>query len=185
MNTELTEEEKFVRKKVTEIYPQIIINAQKTAGAAYDKYGHDLIGVVMEFFFDKPVEYQLKVINDGKLENFLTKLMAMQLKLGTTRFYHHYRKFHEKQREFLPNYEYGQNDFYPEPFQDEPDILNECIKKSIDELEPYKKMLVTDLVIHGDTYKQVSERYNIQYGHLKRDLTKVLKDIRNKCKHLQ
>jgi len=185
MYNKLTEEEIFVRKEIEKIYPQLLINAKKTCGAAFDKHGLDLIALCVEFFLTKPLKDQLNTIANKKLENFITFMMAMQLKSGSSKFYYQYRKHHESQRELYPNYDYGQKYIaYNTAFNDEESEIVTCIKCEINKLDPYTKMLVNEKVIEGKTYTEISNTYNIQYNTLKRDTTKVIKQIQLTCKNL-
>jgi hypothetical protein len=182
---ELTKEEKLVRKELEKLYPQLQINAQKTCGAAFEKHGHDVLMVAIEFFLNKPIEVQLKAIEENKMENFITFIMATQLKSGSSHYYHHYRKHHEKQREFFPNYTYRDLEpTFDKPFQEEEKLVNVCVENKIKELPPYEKMLIEELVKKENTYTSVSKQFKIPYGHLKRDLTTVLKRINRECQHL-
>ena len=180
----LTKEEKLVRDTITQIYDQLKINCRKVCGAGYDKHGDDLLAMCVEFYLEKPLEYQLKVINDGKLEHFLTKMMAFQLKLGTTRYYHQYRKFNEKIRDFFPNYNYGKQYLNNNlAFADEENESLRCVKYYIDKLNPYEKMIINEYIIEGLTYTAISEKYNITYTHIKRDLIKLKKQLKEQCQH--
>lgn len=182
---ELTEEEKLVRKELEKIYPQLEINARKTCGAAFNKHGYDLLAVAIEFFLKKPIEVQIDAVENNKMENFITFIMGMQLKSGSSYFYTHYRKHHEKQREFFDNYKYDESQIvFDTPFQDEEKLVSSCVKKQISLLPPYEKMLVKQLVELENTYTYVSKKFNIPYPYLKRDLKKLLKNLNKKCKHL-
>lgn len=183
---ELNEDQKMVRKELSDIYPQLLINARKTLGMGFDKHHGDLIAVCIEFYLEKPLEYQLKVISDGKLEHFLTHMMSFQAKLSTTRYWHHYRKFTEKIREFYPNYNYGPKytDF-PTPFEDEQSEVVSCMKAAIQDLNPYEKMIVNEYLIERNTYTFLVKKYKIDYTHLKKDAARLKKLIGNRCKHLR
>jgi hypothetical protein len=173
-----------VRTELEKIYPQLVINARNTCGAGYNKHGDDLLAMCIEFYLEKPIEYQLKVIDDGKLENFITHMMGFQLKLGTTKYFHHYRKFSERMREFFPGYAYaGENVTFPKPFEDEPSELMMCMKQVIDKLNPYEKMIVDELIINKQKYSYVSKKYKIAYGHLKKDKVNLIKKIKQSCQH--
>ena len=64
----LTEDEIFIRKKIEEVYPQLVLNARKVSTTNFHKWGLDLITTVVEFFLKKPIETQLSTIENGKLE---------------------------------------------------------------------------------------------------------------------
>ena len=104
---ELNEEEIFVRKELAEAYPQLQINCRNVCGSAFGKHGGDLLAMCIEFYLEKSLKYQLKVIKDGKLVNFITYLMNFQLKRDTTRYHYHYRKWDIAQRELYTDYDYG------------------------------------------------------------------------------
>lgn len=184
---ELSKDEKYVRECLSKEYPQLVINCQKVCGAAYNKYGGDLLAICVEYYLNKPIEYQLKVINDGKLEHFITHLMNFQLKRATTKFYHQYRKFHEGQRELFDNYDYSPPGDLDEerPFKDEKSEVMICIEESIKKLNPYEGMLVKEKILNNLNFAEISEKYNIGYFHLKKDLSKIIKKIKNTCSHLR
>ena len=185
MNKELSQDEKMIRKEIEKIYPQLLINARKTCGYAFDKHGLDLIAVCVEFFLSKPLEDQLKTIKNNKLENFITFMMAMQLKSGSSKFYKYYRKHHESQRELYFNFDYGDKYIqYNDAFQDEESEIITCIQCEIDKLDPYFKMLVQEKLIGEQTYTHISKKYDINYNALKKDTNKAIKTIQEKCKHL-
>ena len=180
---ELTQDEIKVRKALTDIYPQLIINCEKVCGAGYNQWGDDLLTLAIEFFLEKDTDYQLKVIGDGKIEHYITKIMNVQLKLGTTKFYHKYRKFSEKQRELYPNYNYGSAYITnSEPFADEMSDCATCIQKEIDKLDPYLKMLAEERLINGRKFIDISRKYNnISYTSLKKDSEALQAKIKRKC----
>jgi len=182
---ELTKDEKYVRDCITKIYPQLQINARNVCGAAYNKHGGDLLALCIEYYLKKDIEYQLKVINDGKLEHFITHMMNFQLKHATTKFYHQYRKHHEKQREWLPNYDYGLVEDFERPFSDEVSDVMQCIEHMRKELNPYEGMLITEYVLNELNFQEISKKYNIAYYHLKRDLEEVLLNIKKTCGKLR
>lgn len=181
----LTDKEKKVREELTKIYPQLVINCRNVTGAAYNKHGGDLLAVCVEFYLSKPLDYQLKVIDDGKLEHFLTHMMNFQLKLGTTRFYHYYRKHHERQREWLPNWDYDIDPEFAKPFEDEEDPVITCLNKQIKDLDPYKKMIVEEFIKNGESYHSICKKYNISYSVLKRDTQQLILNLKRQCKHLR
>ena len=181
----LTKDEIFVREELTKVYPQLIINARKTCGYVFDKHGLDLIAVCVEFYLNKDIEVQLKVIADGKLENYITFIMGMQLKSGHSKFYRDYRKHNEMQRDFLPNYRYG-DDYVPftQPFEDEEDECISCLKKQIEKLNPYLSTIVNEHVINGKTFTDISSQYDLPYEGIRKDTKATLKTLKEKCQHL-
>lgn len=181
---ELNEEEIFVRKELEEAFPQLQINCKNVCGVAYNKHGHDLLAMCIEFYLEKTLEYQLKVINDGKLVNFLTYLMNFQLKRNTTRYHYHYRKWDLAQRELYPDYNYGRKyTGLPEPFKDEEDEAVTCLKKAIEGLDVYQKMIVDEHIQNGEKVTKLSKKYKINYQTLKKDIDQLKLTLKRKCKH--
>ena len=185
---ELTEEEVWVRKELEKLYPQLVINCQKTLGAAYAKHGGDLLAVCIEFFLNKPIATQVDAFKTGKAENFITFMMGMQSKSGSSKFYTEYRKHNEKQRELYDNYDYSYMQSIsdmPEPFDDEVSELMQCINEQMEDLNPYEKMLIQERVIKGLRFVEIADTYNINYTSLSSELKKVLNKIKTKCNHLR
>lgn len=181
----LNEEEKLIRKELGRIYPQLILNAKKTCGYAFAKHGLDGLAVAIEFFLSKPLEDQVRTFKEGKMENFITFILAVQVKSGTSKFYTQYRKHHENQREIFPDYNYGDKfQILNDAFIDEENEVVACIKCEISKLDPYLKMLVNERALEGKTYTSISETYDINYNTLKKDTQKAILKIKNKCKPL-
>lgn len=179
----LSEDEVYVRKELAKIYPQLQVNIRKVCGMGYDKWGPDLLSLAIEMFLEKKVETQLKTIADGKLENFITYIANFQLKIGkTSRFYHRFRKHSNSHREYFANYDYNIDPEFPTPFEDEKSMLDICIEKETKNLMPYEKMLIQKRVQQNWKFTELEELYNIPASTMARDVKRILKEIKNKCK---
>ena len=180
MKKELTKDEKFVRKELAKIWPQLQINERKILGAAYQLYGGDLMAIAVEFFLNKPIENQLQAIEEGKMENYITFMANLQAKSSTTKFYHDYKKHTLNMREYYPD-SYLYDAHVIEDTSD--DDLMFCIKHNIQNLTPFEKMLVEQRIIKGMSYEDIVTKYDIPYSALSNELTKVKKKLRKLCKH--
>ena len=179
---ELTQDEKFVRDELTKAYPQLQINVKNVTGAGAPIWADDLLALSVQMYLEKPIEYQLKVIKDGKLVNFITKVMNFQLKVGkTTKFWFDYRKHSNSFREIFPNYAYKNENFRDEPFYKEKSELEMCIECERKKLDPFQSMLIQRRVEQEWSFKDISKMYNIPYNSLQRELTLVLKRIKKRC----
>lgn len=181
----LTEEEKYVRKKIEEVYPQLVINARKVSTTNFYKWGLDLITTVVEFFLNKPIEQQLKTIEDGKLENMLTFMMSVQLRSTSSRFYSEFRKHTLAIRELYTDYQYTGMDYnmedgYDEVFQSE---LMKCVDYHARELDVYKRMVYEEILRQGKTYTEVSKHYKINYNHLRETTEELRQYFNDRCEH--
>ena len=180
---DLTQQQKRVRREIERIYPQLLINCEKTCTTNFQRWGHDILALCIEMFLSKEIETQIKVIEDGKLENYITFMIGLQLKSSSSRFYHHYRKPVDKIREFFPNYAYkGQNVSFPEPFQDEQDPVITCLLKVKEELPPFEKMVLDRHMINKEKFIDLSQEYQIPYFQFKLAKDKVKKLMTQKCK---
>ena len=182
MSRELTKEEVWVREELTKLYPQLVINCQKTLGAAYPKHGGDLLAVCIEFFLNKPIETQVESFKSGKAENFITFMMGMQSKSGSSKFYNQYRRFNESIRDYYEDhyiYDYEQEEIF------EVDDYMLCIRRVQDQLNPYEKMLIQERIMLGEKFVDIAEKYDIPYSSLAFELKQVLKKIKKKCQHLR
>lgn len=180
MKKGLTEQEKWVRKELTKLYPQLQINEKKVLGSAYDMYGGDLLAVAVEFFLNKPIDNQVEAFEEGTAENYITYMMNLQAKSSTTKFYHEYKKHTLKMREYYPD-SYLYDAHVEEDKSDDDRML--CLKAAIKELDPFEKMLVEERIIKGVGYEDIREKYDIPYSALSNQLTKVKKKLRKKCQH--
>jgi hypothetical protein len=190
----LTEQEIWVREQLTKLYPQLVINARNTCGSVFDKYGYDLIAVCVEFFLKKPIQVQIDAFNNGTAENFITYMMGLQLKSSNTHFYKYYRKHHEKQREYYEDLDYTnvksvkapeeQKLVSYQPEIQETDLMQNCLKVTVDKLNPYEVMLVRERLIEGKSYTYITKKYGIPYQSVSNDSKQLRKYLHKTCKHL-
>jgi protoheme ferro-lyase len=184
----LSKEEIFVREELAKIYPQLVINAKKTAGVAFNSHGLDLIAVAVEFFLLKPIEKQLESIENNKMENFITFIMAMQLKSSSSKFYNEYRKHHIKQREFYPNFDYSKYSddhvVHLDVFTDEVDEHVQCLKCEVEKLNAFESMVFNRMLIGKETATALSREFEIPYHNFKTASENIRTKIKEKCKHL-
>lgn len=180
----LTDKEKksYVDKHLTEIYPQLKINMQKVCGAGHDLWADDLLSISLEYFLKKPLDVQYESCLNNKAENFCTYIANFQLKSGYSKFWHIHRKFSTSTREyFTDNHQY---DIEKEDMWKDDDRML-CIKEAIKDLDPYRKMLVEERVLKGMRFQDLADRYEIPYSSLTLTLKQTLKEVKEKCKHLQ
>lgn len=179
---DLTPDEQYVRDELERVYPQLLINERKILGDGYDAYGGDLMAVAIEFFLKKPVEQQLKTIQEGKLENFITFIANVQAKRSSTYFYKHYRDHSTRARDLFGDYIYLANQLpdeeEPEPYNDP---LHHCIQKVISKLNPFEKMLVQEKWLDKKMYKTIAAKYDIPERSLAYGCDKLRAKIKRLC----
>lgn len=177
MANTLTKDEKFVRDELTKVYPQLVINMRKVCGSGYDRWGDDLLAVAVTFFLEKPLEQQLKTINDGKLENFITWIANMQLKSSSSRFFYTYRHPNSKYRELYHDYGYV--------IEEEEDLEEalQCVEAEVNNIpEPYKGFLL-DMLYKKASMSQCVAKTGEGSHTFKKKMNKYLTQIEKKCQH--
>lgn len=180
----MTDREKkaYVDKHLTKIYPQLRVNVEKVCGAGTGQWADDLLPTALEFFLNKPIQVQYESCVNNKAENFITFIMAFQLKSSSTKFWHTHRKFIGSTREyFVDHHQYD--------LEKTKDIADDdhmyCIKQAIKKLDVFERMLIEERVIKGIRFKEISERYDIPYNSLSNTLNKTLKKLKETCQHLR
>ena len=178
----MTEEEKYVRKELEKIYPQLLINAKKVCGAAYDKWGEDLLPVAITFFLEKPIQQQLKTIKAGKLENFITWIMNIQLKSNSSDHFSVYRKPMSASRELFEgtlDYEKAY-DYKDDKFNEE---LYQCVINELDNIPQEFKEAIIGIVLKYEPLSNYYKKTNLGLRTFNTKIEKYIKQIRIKCEH--
>lgn len=170
------EKDRIVKEELGKIYEQLVENSYKTCGRESSHLRDELLHFCIDEFLKKDLDYQMKVINDGKLENFITRLMSLNLKSSTSPFYYKVRKYTNNSRELLEYYKYE---------EDIPSIEKEdsclCISGSVSELDYYEKYLITEHYYKGNKVANISQATGISPVTIKKDIVRVLKRIKLKC----
>ena len=177
MNTELTKEEKFVRDELSKVYPQLQKNMVKVCGDNYWRWGDDLLAVAVTFFLEKPLEAQLKTIENGKLENFITWIANMQLKSSSSYFYTRYRKPSIVTRELYTDYTYKTKEL----------ISNEevlvCIEEELENIpEPYRDLILS-ITFKEKTMGDGMKETGLGSISFKKTMNEYLTQIEKRCQH--
>ena len=179
----LTKDELFVRKEIEKLYPQLLINARKVTTFNFNIWGLDAISIAVEFFLNKPIEVQLATIENGKLENFLTFIMSVQVRSSSSKFYSEFRKSTMGIRELYVDHQYKGMDYEMEEMDQvvtTDEILN-CLHEATRELDPFKKMVYDEIMAGGESYTTVSKKYKINYHHLRDAADQLRKELNSKC----
>ena len=176
----MTDQER-VSKEITKIYPQLVINMRKVCGQGFDRWGYDLLSVAVEFFLTKPIEQQIRTIEEGKLENFITYIANIQLKSSSSKFYNVYRKPFMSSRELFDDYKYEEPENY-NALGEEFSYAIDCIKCELEKLDVFERMVFTEVLVDGEKFARVAKKYNIRYYWLKTTAEEVKLKIKEKCR---
>jgi len=183
----MTENEQIIRNWLNDNWEQLQINSRKVCTYNSDKWAGDLLIHVVEDFLKKSIEYQIKVFNDGKIEQWITKAMSMQVRSGTSTFYNTYRRnlYNSRGLYLVENGETRDKDIYTieEDLYDEKDKGNyECMKWAVSQLNFYDQALIDKRYDKGWTIDSIHKFYGIAKSHLNRDYKRITKQIQESCK---
>ena len=168
-----------VKEELGKLYEQLVENSYKTCGRESLHLREELLHFCLQEFLDKPLAYQVKVINDGKLENMVTRMMSLNLKSSTSPFYYKIRKYTNNSRELLSYYDYQIDD----ALNEETEASCLCISSSVSELPYYEKYLIEEHYYKGAKLSELSRKTKIAPSTIKRDIIETLKEIKSKCQH--
>lgn len=181
----LTEEEKRVRKELTKIYPQLLINEEKVLGMGHSKFKGDLLATAVEMFLNKKIEDQIRTIENNKLENFITFIMNLQAKSNTTKFYKIHRGFTTRMRTFSADFGYdGKHTTYQANIEEDTQTKAQyrCLKREINNLDPFQKMVIEEAIIKEIPISKLTIKYRITYNAIKEAMNIAKSILTDKCK---
>lgn len=136
----------------------------------------DLLHECVVSFLQQPKERQLEILNDGKIEMFITKCVSIQFKSSTSPYHRKHRRQGMMEVEYM---EWQHLDIVVE--NDERDECIECILKEIDNLHYYYRILITDKFIKGMTYQELHKYYGISKNSLLKDIKTGVEILKQKC----
>lgn len=178
MAKELTKDEIFVRKELEKIYPQLEINCRKVCGDNYWRWGEDLLPVAITFFLEKPVQAQLKTIENGKLENFITWIMNMQLKSSSSYYYSRYRKPRLQMREMFEgdlDYMYGTESV--------PEVAIQCILSELKNIPEQYQEIILSMVYDKKPENKILKELGVTSTVFRKEIEIYIEQIKIKCQH--
>jgi len=164
-----------ISKWLGENYNQLIINCKKVCGKGYHLWGEDLLPFIIQEFLEKGVDYQLKVLADGKIEHWITNAMSFQLKSSTSPFYY------KQRRQLINERSEGIEDF-PESEVYNEEILDN-LHSVINGMSEEHKHLATWLYIEGKEQKEYYETFGVTQYSMKQNIISIQKIIKQKLQH--
>ena len=157
---------KIIDSILTQIYPQLRINAVKVA-TDNSPWLEDILSHCLLAFLEKPLDYQWKIVLDKKVENFITYTMALQLKSSNSPFFAQYRKFASKWDRNKDMVDDEKNTFGSEIFEvfthekTNKEIMANEIYKS---LNFYEQNILQKIYVEGWKITTFCEYYGIPYN---------------------
>lgn len=165
-------------------YEQIQINADNTA-TNYAQYRDDLPAYAVEQWYKMPWEKQLKICRESKNpERWITRVMSLSIKSNSSPFHSQYRKFSLKMREQFDttsNLKPMWADNEDEDFSD--NICAKCLKREIENLDWYEKLLVDHMVFQQEKPRHVAAKYDLEVTSVQNNWNAIKKKLKNSCKN--
>lgn len=183
---ELTDNEKWdmISIQITKDYPKIEADAKRITSYNFIQFQDLLPFCISELLTKKPLNYLYKlIVLDKKLPNYMGRSLSLNIRSSTSPFWLKYRREGYNSRGiYLSD---TQNEFSKNKFDQieiEFEITNEeCALKALESLDFYHKALLDDYYMKGMTFTAMHLKYGITLAHLKRDVTKGIKLIKEKC----
>ena len=163
-------------------YDQLIINSKKTC-TDYALYSReDALAHMLEYFFGLDLEKQWKIYQDGGIEFYITRGLAMQVKSSSSSFYHKYRKPLLREREMVN--ERGE-EFHPDYLNDDTELDGKmkCLRYFYDnELNMVDRWLVEEKVFKGKKIPEIIQEYGMEERDVINQWTTLKARLRRSCK---
>ena len=187
MGTNYSEEEK--RKLISDWfgkeggYNQLVINSFKTCTdkAMYSR--EDALAHTISYFLNLPLAKQWKVYQDGAMERYITRALAMEVKSSSSMFFHKYRKPLIKERELVNDRgEIKYEDTYE--LSDGEDLTGKmkCLRYMYDnELEKIDRWLIEQKIFSKKNNKDIAEEYDIPVKDIERQWSALKTRLKRMC----
>jgi RNA polymerase sigma factor (sigma-70 family) len=133
---------------------------------------NDLVLVLME----KPIEYQMDLLNKNKVDHWFVSSASIQFKSATSPFWYKYKKFQsetcEIQEWFLAD----------EVQEDTKQEIIDYIKNELDSYNIYERTLAIEHILGGMSYSEIGREYGINRRFISETITPVKEEIFAKVK---
>jgi hypothetical protein len=177
--------EEAIRKHLGDIYPQLRINELKTCSLASPYLG-EILPFIIQQFLEKPIEKQLEVCQAQKLENMVTRMLALQLKSAHSPFYHQVRKFYFKANR---NHDVSNDQsmiFEADDEYEDESIYLRSFKEAIEELDLnfYERDMLQKIGVERWTKTKYSKHYGMDIESVRRHYMKMFKAVKKKAKEI-
>lgn len=162
-----------MNREINNIYPQLLKNAIKICRSK--AIAEEVLQMVLLSFLEMDENRKMDIINNGKLEHFVTKGVALNFHSSTSPYHRLHRK--RKHNELY--------DVHPQQEDEWLHIYHErcsCVEEAVEELYWYEKHLVKEKFYNGLTYQQLHKKYNISLNALVKDLKGALQTIKERCR---
>lgn len=129
-------------------------------------------------FIQLPAPKQQQMLDDGKIENWITKCVSLQYKSTSSPYHYQNRKVRMSEDEYL-EYKHDFGDVEEYDFQH--DDCMECLEREVKNLFWYTRTLIEKKFIEGMTYQQLHDYFGITKNSLHRDIKAGLRELEEIC----
>ncbi len=162
----------MIDRELTSLYPTILKNATKICRSK--EVAEEIVQMVVLSFLEMSDERKMDIINNGKLEHFITKGVALNFHSSTSPYYRlHKKRKHNELYDVHPQQEEEWRHIYHERC--------DCVEEAVKQLHWYNQHLIKEKFYEGLTYNQLHKKYNISLNALVRDIKESLIIIKEKC----
>ena len=163
MNLYLEQHWKEIRRKV-----KAVTKGHKDT----DDLLNDLVLVLLE----KPIDYQMDLLEKNKIQHWFVSSASIQFKSATSPFWYKYKKFQSETCELQEWF------FADEVEQDTQEEIIAYIKKELDLYNIYERTLAIEHILGGQSYSEIGREYGINRKFISETVTPVKEEIFAKVK---
>ena len=177
-----SDKRRVINKWVTDNYKQLRINLDKLA-TYNNPLKEDLFACTMEQFLEKDTDQLYNIITGvgQKPEHYFTRMMALNLKSNSSRFYQKYRKpalaireFHVNHRYEGQDYDYELDDVLTGELFEEVSPRDFFLRRTMQLLKEdnfYYHDIILKLYVQGWAHDEYAEHYGIPIRELRANVT--------------
>ena len=177
----IMDQNKKLNNYITQWYDWIVNEVKRNiAKGIMSEYAEDLVHHVLLDLYKLKDHKAEQMIEDDKMRWYVLRGCALQLKSSTSPFYRIWRREKMNSRESgLPGSDKNIFERHYEPF--ELPCWEECFNNEFPKLHFYQRTLLEQKFMHGWTFDEINDKYNISKVHLTKDINEALLYLRNKC----
>lgn len=165
-----------INKNLMAEYSKLLDNATRIC--KNPDISQEILQMCLLSFCELSEDRQQNIVNSGKLENYVTKCVALNFNSSTSPYHRQYRKIQYNHFEFNDSiYEVEDTSEYDKLWNDK----CECVEREYENLHWYSKHLLDRRFRDGWTFQQLHEYYNISLNALVKDVKTAILTLKQKC----
>ena len=158
-------------------YDKLLSNAMKIARNR--DTAQEVLSMCLLSFLEMNGERQDEIISGGKMENYITKCVSLNINSSTSPYHRLHRKYDFQTTPLWEDYDYRENDDFSNLYEER----CECVERAVENLHWYDRVMIQRKFYDGWTFAKMNEYYNISLNSLVKDVHIALDKIKNECKN--